>query len=84
MQPQQPRYNSSRVYLELLADLPWQNASEDHELDLKAARECLDSDHYGLAKVKKRIIEYLAVRKVAHFSNYCCFEYVMFWFLQLM
>ena len=84
MQPQQPRYNSSCVYLELLADLPWQNASEDYELDLRAARECLDSDHYGLAKVKKRIIEYLAVRKVAHFSNYCCVEYVMFWFLQLM
>ncbi|GFZ16565.1 lon protease 2 [Actinidia rufa] len=64
MQPQQPRYNSSCVYLELLADLPWQNASEDYELDLRAARECLDSDHYGLAKVKKRIIEYLAVRKL--------------------
>ncbi|XP_057478581.1 lon protease homolog 2, peroxisomal-like isoform X3 [Actinidia eriantha] len=64
MQPQQPRYNSSCVYLELLADLPWQKASEDHELDLRAARECLDSDHYGLGKVKKRIIEYLAVRKL--------------------
>ncbi|XP_057513156.1 lon protease homolog 2, peroxisomal isoform X1 [Actinidia eriantha] len=64
MQPQQPGYNSSRVYLELLADLPWQKASEEHELDLKAARERLDSDHYGLVKVKQRIIEYLAVRKL--------------------
>ncbi|KAL4602255.1 hypothetical protein ACB098_10G032600 [Castanea mollissima] len=64
MQPQQPGYNSSRVYLELLADLPWQNASEELELDLKAAKEHLDSDHYGLVKVKQRIIEYLAVRKL--------------------
>ncbi|KAL7164948.1 hypothetical protein ACSBR2_040777 [Camellia fascicularis] len=63
-QPQQPGYNSSRVYLELLADLPWQKASEECELDLKAAREHLDSDHYGLVKVKQRIIEYLAVRKL--------------------
>ncbi|PIN15074.1 Endopeptidase La [Handroanthus impetiginosus] len=64
MQPQQPGYNSSRVYLELLADLPWQKASEEQELDLKAAKERLDNDHYGLEKVKQRIIEYLAVRKL--------------------
>ncbi|XP_057251002.1 lon protease homolog 2, peroxisomal [Beta vulgaris subsp. vulgaris] len=64
MQPQQPGYNSSRVYLELLADLPWQKATEEHKLDLRAAKERLDSDHYGLAKVKQRIIEYLAVRKL--------------------
>ncbi|TYI15487.1 hypothetical protein ES332_A08G189400v1 [Gossypium tomentosum] len=64
MQPQQPGYNSSRVYLELLADLPWQKASEEQELDLKAAKDRLDCDHYGLAKVKQRIIEYLAVRKL--------------------
>ncbi|KAK9266871.1 hypothetical protein L1049_027130 [Liquidambar formosana] len=64
MQPQQPGYNSSRVYLELLADLPWEKASEEHELDLRAAMEHLDNDHYGLVKVKQRIIEYLAVRKL--------------------
>ncbi|KAG5540034.1 hypothetical protein RHGRI_020311 [Rhododendron griersonianum] len=64
MQPQQPGYSSSRVYLELLADLPWQKASEELELDLRAARDRLDSDHYGLVKVKQRIIEYLAVRKL--------------------
>ncbi|CAN1333911.1 Lon protease homolog 2, peroxisomal [Linum perenne] len=64
MQPQQPGYNSSRAYLELLAELPWQNASEVSELDLKAAKERLDNDHYGLVKVKQRIIEYLAVRKL--------------------
>lgn len=64
MQPQQPGYNSSRVYLELLADLPWQKATEEQKLDLKAAKERLDSDHYGLVKIKQRIIEYLAVRKL--------------------
>ncbi|KAL9242729.1 hypothetical protein vseg_016702 [Gypsophila vaccaria] len=64
MQPQQPGYHSSRVYLELLADLPWQNATEEQKLDLRAAKERLDSDHYGLVKVKQRIIEYLAVRKL--------------------
>ncbi|OMP08170.1 hypothetical protein COLO4_06710 [Corchorus olitorius] len=41
-----------------------QKASEEQELDLKAARERLDSDHYGLVKIKQRIIEYLAVRKL--------------------
>nr|CAD1821355.1 unnamed protein product [Ananas comosus var. bracteatus] len=64
MQPQQPGYSSSRVYLELLADLPWQKVSEEPELDLRAAKESLDRDHYGLTKVKQRIIEYLAVRKL--------------------
>ena len=64
MQPQQPGYNSSRAYLDLLADLPWQKASRELELDLRAAQERLDTDHYGLVKVKQRIIEYLAVRKV--------------------
>ncbi|XP_074589966.1 lon protease homolog 2, peroxisomal-like isoform X2 [Curcuma longa] len=64
MQPQQPGYNSSCVYLELLADLPWQKVSEEPELDLKAAKVSLDRDHYGLLKVKQRIIEYLAVRKL--------------------
>lgn len=64
MQPQQPGYNSSRAYLDLLADLPWQKASRELELDLRAAQERLDTDHYGLVKVKQQIIEYLAVRKV--------------------
>lgn len=68
MQPQQPGYSSSRAYLELLADLPWQKVSEERELDLRAAKESLDQDHYGLAKVKQRIIEYLAVRKVGDFT----------------
>ncbi|KAK1261873.1 hypothetical protein QJS04_geneDACA008717 [Acorus gramineus] len=64
MQPQQPGYSSSRVYLELLADLPWQKASQERELNLRVAKDRLDSVHYGLTKVKQRIIEYLAVRKL--------------------
>lgn len=80
MQPQQPGYNSSRVYLELLADLPWEKASEEHELDLKAAKERLDSDHYGLTKVKQRIIEYLAVRKVDCSSFFLSFRLTIFSF----
>lgn len=64
MQPQQPGYATSRTYLELLAELPWQISSEEHEIDLEAAKVRLDSEHYGLSKVKKRIIEYLAVRKL--------------------
>jgi ATP-dependent Lon protease len=63
MQPQQPGYGTSRTYLELLADLPWQTASEELEIDLAVAKERLDNEHYGLSKVKKRIIEYLAVLK---------------------
>ncbi|CAL9200419.1 unnamed protein product [Musa hybrid cultivar] len=64
MQPQQPGYGSSHGYLEILVDLPWQKVSDEPELDLKAAKESLDRDHYGLVKVKQRIIEYLAVRKL--------------------
>ncbi|PKA60744.1 Lon protease like 2, peroxisomal [Apostasia shenzhenica] len=64
MQPQQPGYSSSRIYLELLADLPWKKVTEEHEIDLKAAKERLDCDHYGLVKIKQRIIEYLAVHKL--------------------
>jgi len=49
-----------RTYLEWLADLPWQQLSED-QLDVEAARRTLDEDHYGLEKVKDRIVEYIAV-----------------------
>ncbi|HLF57817.1 MAG TPA: endopeptidase La [Thermoanaerobaculia bacterium] len=52
-----------RTYLEWLTGLPWQTASEDH-LDLDNARKVLDDDHYDLEKVKERILEYLAVRKL--------------------
>jgi len=49
-----------RSYLEWLAELPWSKTSEDH-IDVAEARRILDEDHYGLEKVKDRIIEYLAV-----------------------
>jgi ATP-dependent Lon protease len=53
-----------RTYLEWLADLPWSVQTEDH-LDLAAARQVLDEDHHDLEKVKDRILEFLAVRKLA-------------------
>ncbi len=53
-----------RTYLEWLADLPWSQETEDH-LDLKAGHRILDEDHHDLEKVKDRILEYLAVRKLA-------------------
>jgi ATP-dependent Lon protease len=52
-----------RTYLEWLVELPWSKASEDN-LDIAHAREVLDADHYDLEKVKDRILEYLAVRKL--------------------
>lgn len=58
-----PNYGIIHSYLEWILDLPWEDYSED-KLDLKFAREVLDEDHYGLEKVKKRIIEYLAVLKL--------------------
>ncbi|MDB4980801.1 MAG: ATP-dependent protease La [Myxococcales bacterium] len=57
-------YTVQRTYLEWLVELPWTKQTEDR-LDLEKAREILDSDHYDLKKVKKRILEYLAVRKLA-------------------
>jgi ATP-dependent Lon protease len=51
------------TYLELLADLPWSKRSTDN-LDLTRARRILDRDHFGLVNVKKRLVEYLAVRKL--------------------
>ena len=57
-------YTVQRTYLEWLVELPWSKRTEDR-LDLDQAREILDADHYDLKKVKKRILEYLAVRKLA-------------------
>ncbi|TKJ37948.1 endopeptidase La [candidate division LCP-89 bacterium B3_LCP] len=56
-------YTVSRTYVDWLLDIPWNESTEDN-LDLKGAEESLDGDHYGLDKVKKRILEYLAVRKL--------------------
>ena len=58
-----PEYNVIRTWLEYVIELPWNKRSEDN-LDLKRAREILDEDHYGIAKVKERIIEQLAVLKL--------------------
>src|SRR5207249_1877502 len=61
MSPQSAEYHVARTYLEVIASLPWGRTSEDR-LDLKAARDILDRDHYDLKPVKQRILEYLAVR----------------------
>tara|TARA_S200000501_G_scaffold175815_1_gene165499 strand:+ start:6842 stop:9253 length:2412 start_codon:yes stop_codon:yes gene_type:complete len=60
---QSPEYNVSRTYIEWLADLPWSDSTKDR-IDIKEALEIMDEDHYGLEKVKERIIEYLAVRNL--------------------
>jgi len=64
MQPQSAEYNVTRTYLEWIADLPWSKTTPD-KLEVEETRRCLDEDHYGLEKIKKRIIEYVAVRKLA-------------------
>ena len=62
--PQQsPEYTVSRTYLDWLVELPWKKESKDNE-DIKHAIEILDADHYGLDKVKERIVEHLAVRNL--------------------
>ena len=58
-----PNYGILYSYIEWILELPWGEYSKD-KLDLKRARKILDEDHYGLEKVKKRIIEYLAVLKL--------------------
>jgi ATP-dependent Lon protease len=56
-------YTVARTYLDWIADLPWSKRSDDN-LDIENARTILDADHYGLQQIKKRILEYLAVRKL--------------------
>ena len=63
MNPASAEYTVSRTYLDWFLDLPWSDSTKDN-LDIKQAQNILDEDHYGLEKVKKRIIEYLAVRKL--------------------
>jgi ATP-dependent Lon protease len=65
MNPAAADYSVQINYLELLLDLPWNDFTKDN-FDLKRAQRILDKDHYGLDKVKKRIIEYLAVLKLKH------------------
>ena len=65
---QSPEYSVSRTYIEWLADLPWSNSSDD-QINVKKADKILDADHYGLEKVKERILEYLAVRNLKQERN---------------
>lgn len=58
-----PEATILRNYLDWVLELPW-NISSDDTLDIKQAKDILDADHYGLEKVKKRILEFLAVRKL--------------------
>ena len=60
---QSPEYTVARTYLDWLVELPWSKESKDNE-DIKYAQEVLDEDHYGLDKVKERIVEHLAVRNL--------------------
>ena len=61
--PASSEYAVSRIYLDWIINLPWGSGSPDN-LDIKKAYEILEEDHYGLQKVKERIVEYLSVRKL--------------------
>ncbi len=63
MQVGSAEYTVVRTYLDWILDIPWTESTEDN-LEILAVRKVLDEDHYGLDKVKKRIVEYLAVRKL--------------------
>jgi ATP-dependent Lon protease len=63
MHPSAAEYTVSRTYLDWLIELPWSKRTRDR-LDVKRAQRCLDEDHYGLQKVKDRIVEYLAVQQL--------------------
>lgn len=63
MAPQSAEYNVTRNYVEWIADLPWTKKTRDR-FDVKTVRRCLDEDHHGLDKVKKRIVEFAAIRQI--------------------
>ncbi|MBU0960976.1 MAG: LON peptidase substrate-binding domain-containing protein, partial [Proteobacteria bacterium] len=63
MHPDSSEATIIRTYIDWILDVPWRKSSKDH-LDLVVAKEVLDTDHFGLEKVKERILEYLAVRKL--------------------
>lgn len=60
-----PEAGVTRTYLDWIFDLPWNTVTEDN-LDIKNARRVLDEDHYGLKKVKERVLEYLAIRQLSN------------------
>ena len=63
MHPSSAEYTVSRTYFDWILDLPWNECTEDN-LNIREARRVLDEDHYNLEKIKKRILEYLAVRQL--------------------
>src|SRR4030095_3481060 len=63
LHPASPEYSVIVTYVETLAELPWNKLTEDN-LDLDRSQQILDRDHYDLEKVKRRLIEYVAVRKL--------------------
>lgn len=65
MNPSSPDSQVTRTHIEWILDLPWNKQTKDR-IDLPLAREILDEDHYGLEKVKERVIEYLAIRKLTN------------------
>jgi ATP-dependent Lon protease len=64
MTPASAEYMVSRTYLEWMSSLPWSKSSGSSEIDIAKAHEILDEDHYDLQKVKERILDYLAVKKL--------------------
>src|SRR5450432_1112785 len=64
MTPASAEYMVSRTYLEWMTSLPWSKSSGSQEIDIAKGREILDEDHYDLEKVKERILDYLAVKKL--------------------
>jgi ATP-dependent Lon protease len=63
MHPSTPDYSVVYNHLDLMLDLPWEDYTAD-SYDLKKAKKILDNDHYGMHKIKERILEYLAVLKL--------------------
>jgi ATP-dependent Lon protease len=63
MQPQSAEYQVTRTYVEWIADLPWNRTTPDR-IDVRDVQRCLDEDHFGLDRVKRRIVEYSAIRQL--------------------
>ena len=68
MPPMSPEGAVIRTYIEWLIDVPWKKRTHD-EIDIPLAKRILDEDHYGLTKVKERILEFLAVRKLSKYTK---------------
>ena len=68
LEPNSPEYMVSRSFLELVTQLPWNDNSEEN-YDINSAKKILEKDHFGLEDVKKRIIEFLSVRKLKRDSK---------------